>query len=120
MMLRGIGAAVAVFLLSMSAAFATDCSGTITAGGTAQKITQVNSNTKGVLIINNGANLMCFSINGVDAAIAGTNCAAGSYPLQPGSSTLAGGSFSNPDNIRISTLSIVSNTAGDRFSCERQ
>jgi hypothetical protein len=59
-------------------------------------------------------------ISGVAATIAGTNCGAGSYTLQPGSATAAGGSFYKDVNgPAISTVSIISAGTGDRFSCER-
>lgn len=107
------------WLGAAGAALAADCSGTITAGGTAQTIF-TSSNVRGVMLMNNSANLMCIAINGAAATIAGTNCGSGSWSLQPGSSTLAGGSFTNPDNIKISTVSIISASTSDRFSCERQ
>ena len=113
-----IGAIVS--FLWCGGAFATNCSGTITTGGTAQFITSIGSNTRGLLLMNNSANLMCMSITGNAATISGTNCGAGSWPLQPGSSTTQGGSFSNPANITISALSIISSGTGDPFSCERQ
>jgi len=102
------------------AAMATDCSGTITSGGTAQAITGINGNVRGLMLMNNSANLMCVSFNGSAATIAGTNCGAGSWTLGPGTATVAGQSFSTPVNITISTASIISSTTGDRFSCERQ
>lgn len=102
------------------AAFAANCSGTITTGGTAQFITSIGGNVRGVLLMNNSANLMCVSFTGNAATISGTNCGSGSWALQPGSSTVAGGSFSNPDNIRISVVSIISSGTGDPYSCERQ
>lgn len=119
MMLRGILAAAVALCLSIAPALASDCSGTITTGGTAQTIAAINGNVKFLLLINNSANLMCFSFNGSPAAIAGTNCASGSWPLQPGSATTAGGSFYS-GSIKISVLSIISSTTTDRFSCERQ
>lgn len=115
-----MGLAALVAALWCGAACATDCSGTITAGGTAQAVANISGNVSGLLIMNNSANLMCISWTGNAAAIAGTNCAAGSWPLQPGSATQAGGSFNNPLNIKISTLSIISSGTADRYSCERQ
>lgn len=111
--------AVLAAVLWCSAALGADCSGTITTGGTAQTVF-TSGNVRGVMLMNNSANLMCVSFNGAAATIAGTNCGAGSYVLQPGSGTAAGGSFTNPDNIKISTVSIISASTGDRFSCERQ
>lgn len=108
------------FMLACGAAHAADCSGTIATGGTAQTIFSTSNVRKGV-VINNSANLMCIAWNGAAASIAGTNCASGSYPLQPGSASTAGGSFYWDGNgITISTMSIVSSGTGDRFSCERQ
>ena len=63
-------------------ALATDCSGTITSGGTAQTIF-TSSNVRKLMVMNNSANLMCVSFSGSAATIAGTNCGAGSYTLQP-------------------------------------
>lgn len=112
-------ALAAAFFLLAGPALATDCSGTITAGGTAQTIF-TSSNVRGLMLMNNSANLMCVAFSGSAATIAGTNCGAGSYTLQPGSATATGGSFTNPGNIKISVASIISSTTGDRFSCERQ
>lgn len=108
-----------LLFLMAGAANAADCSGTITTGGTAQTIF-TSSNVRGLMLMNNSANLMCVAFNGAAASIAGTNCAAGSWVLQPGAAASAGGSFSNPVNVVISTVSIISSTTGDRFSCERQ
>lgn len=111
-----------VVLLSLLApvAHAADCSGTITTGGTAQTVF-TSGNVRMLAVMNNSANLMCISWNGAAATIAGTNCGAGSWTLQPGSSTLAGGSFyADSTGLKISTLSIISAGTGDRFSCERQ
>ena len=112
--------AVLAAILWCGAAFATDCSGTITEGGTAQPIF-TSSNVRKLMVMNNSANLMCISFNGSAATIAGTNCGAGSYTLQPGSATAAGGSFyADVNGMTISTASIISASTGDRFSCERQ
>lgn len=120
-MMKRIIAALAASLMLMAAnpALALDCSGTITTGGTAQTI-YTSGNVRKVILVNNSANMMCFSITGTAATIAGTNCGSGSYPLQPGSATAAGGSFVNPANLNVPTISIISSTTGDRFSCERQ
>ena len=113
-------AAVLAAVLWCGAAFATDCSGTITTGGTAQTIF-TSGNVRKLILMNNSANLMCISFSGVAATIAGTNCGAGSYTLQPGSATAAGGSFyADANGMAISTISIISAGTGDRFSCERQ
>lgn len=118
-MKRIIALAAALLVALCTPALARDCSGTITTGGTAQTIYTSNS-VRYVMLINNSANMMCFSITGTAATIAGTNCGAGSYPLQPGSATAAGGSFTNPQGMNIPTISIISASTGDRFSCERQ
>lgn len=118
MMQRLIFAALAA-VLWCGAALGADCSGTITTGGTAQTVF-TSGNVRGLMLMNNSANLMCVAFNGSAAAIAGTNCASGSWVLQPGSATAAGGSFVNPANVVISAVSVISSTTGDRFSCERQ
>lgn len=118
--MRMIRTLLAMLLVAIAhPALALDCSGTITTGGTAQTI-YTSGNVRYMMVINNSANLMCFSITGTAATIAGTNCGAGSYPLQPGSATAAGGSFTNPAGMNIPTISIISSGTGDRFSCERQ
>lgn len=120
MMLRRIAAFILALVAFSAPALATDCSGTITAGGTAQTIF-TSGNVRRLMLANNAANLMCVSFSGVAATIAGTNCGSGSYVLQPGSATTAGGSFYTDGNgPAISTVSIISSTTGDRFSCERQ
>ncbi len=122
MMRKWISAALAavLWLGAAGAALAADCSGTITLGGTAQTVF-TSGNVRKLMLMNNSANLMCISISGVSAAIAGTNCGSGSYTLQPGSATAAGGSFFvDANGPAISTLSIISSTTADRFSCERQ
>jgi hypothetical protein len=116
--MKRIIALVAALLAIAGPAKALDCSGTITTGGTAQTI--FTAVVRNVIVMNNSANLMCVAFNGVTASIAGTNCAAGSYVLQPGSGTTAGGSFSNPANMGINQVSIISSSTGDRFSCDRQ
>lgn len=113
-------AALVAIALSSAPALATDCSGTITTGGTAQSISAINANTRIFLIMNNSANVMCFSWNGSAATLAGTNCGAGSYGLSAGSSTAGGGSFTLPPGLHVNSLSVISATTGDRFSCERQ
>lgn len=117
-MQRLVLAAIAAFLFAGSAG-AADCSGTIASGGTAQSVF-TSSNVRGLMVMNNSANLMCVAFNGASATIAGTNCGSGSWTLQPGSATVAGGSFNNPANIVFSAMSIISSTTGDRYSCERQ
>lgn len=111
--------AAALMWLSAAPAFAMDCSGTITLGGTAQNIFS-GPQPRRIMLMNNSANLMCVGFSGVAATIAGTNCGAGSWALQPGSATLAGGSFVNPPDMYFNFVSIISSTTGDRFSCERQ
>lgn len=122
MMRKWISAALAAIVLfgAAGAAQASDCSGTITTGGTAQTIFQ-SGNVRKLMLMNNSANLMCIAISGLSATIAGTNCGSGSYTLQPGSSTAAGGSFyADVNGPAISILSIISSGTGDRYSCERQ
>lgn len=121
MMRKWLSAALAaVFVILAGPVMAADCSGTITLGNTAQTIF-TSSNVRTLMVINNSANLMCMSVNGSAATIAGTNCGSGSYPLQPGSATVAGGSFyTDANGPKVSVISIISSGTGDRFSCERQ
>jgi hypothetical protein len=115
-----VAVALAALLAAPGRALATDCSGTIATGGTAQAVSAVNGNTRGLFLMNNSPEVMCVAWSGSAATIAGTNCGAGSYALSAGSATVAGGSFFLPPNIRINSLSIIAATTGSRFSCERQ
>lgn len=108
-----------LWLAAAGAALAADCSGTITTGGTAQTVF-TSSNVRRIMLQNNSAVVMCFSINGTAATLAGTNCGSGSFALSAGTATVAGGMFVSIDDLSISTLSVISATSGDRFSCERQ
>lgn len=122
-MMRKFGAAVLAAFLSFTPAIAADCSRTMTTGGTAQQLQVTGTSTpigsvRNLLLMNNSANLMCVAFNGATAAIAGTNCEAGSFTLQPGSNTASGGSFSKPEFMTISSVSIVSSGTGDRYSCD--
>lgn len=120
MMRKWLSAALAaVFVFLAGPALATDCSGTITTGGTAQTVF-TSSNVRRVLLQNNSAVIMCFSINGTAPTLAGTNCGSGSFGLSAGTATVAGGLFSSQDGPVISDLRIISANTGDRFSCERQ
>lgn len=104
-------------------AHATDCSNTIQVGGTAQDITTTGTlnpigPVRGLLMMNNSTDLMCMTLNGTSPTIAGPNCGTGSFTLQPGSATAAGGSFSKPEFINIAAVKIISATTGNRYSCE--
>lgn len=112
-------ALVAVLVLLSFPVIAADCSGTIASGNTAQTVF-TSSNVRSLMVMNNSAHLMCIAWNGAVAAIAGTNCDAASWALAPGSATVAGGSLIFPQNIVISTLSVIASGTGDRYSCERQ
>lgn len=92
-----------------------DCSGTITAGGTAQNI--ASSRTLRGLVIMNIDTTEGMWINFNATAAADT---AGSYFLGPGSATAAGGSFSAPLGFGYNTnLSIIAATTGHKFTCTR-
>lgn len=91
----------------------TDCSGSITAGGTAQNAFAAGATKRGFTIANLSTDLMWISFNGTAAANT-----SGSYALNPGSSTTAGGSFITPVGFGMNTaLSVVAATTGDKFSC---
>lgn len=113
-------ATLLALMMSLAPAMATDCSGTITTGGTAQLAFPPSTSPQVVMVMNNSANLMCISINGVLPTIAGLNCGAGSYALQPGSATTPGGSYVTPNGIKALYLAVITSTTGDRYSCERQ
>jgi hypothetical protein len=108
-----------LWLGAAGAALASDCSGTITTGGTAQTVF-TSGNVSAVMLQNNGAAILCYSINGAAPTLAGTNCGSGSFALSAGAATVAGGLFVSPPNMKISVLSVITANTGDRFSCERQ
>lgn len=115
--IRSIALSIGLLAMLAMPALAFDCSGTITTGGTAQFVS-LSSSSRGFIVMNTSANLMCISFDSV-AAFGGTNCAVGSYPLAAGSATTAGNSFTAPTNYSPSAFSIISSTTGDRFSCTR-
>lgn len=91
-----------------------DCSGTITAGGTAQAAFAIASNRHGFMIANlDTTEALWINFNGTAAA-----STPGSYPLASGTATtFAGaGSFFSPVGFNVS-LSIVAATTGHKFSC---
>jgi hypothetical protein len=92
----------------------TDCSGTITTGGTAQTLLATSSTRRGFVIMNLSTDKLCFSFAGT-AVCDG----AGSYSLNPaitGATGAAGGSFVAPYGM-FNAVSIVGATTGDKFSC---
>lgn len=115
-MMRRILAVVSVLALLAGPALAeTDCSGTV---GTTAQYAWSAGGTKWFYVMNNSVNLMCISMTGV-AALGGTNCAAGSYPLNPGSATTAGGAFASLPQQAPNVLSVVAAVAGSIYSCTR-
>ena len=116
-MMRRVKAAAlaAVFLAGWcGAAFAADCSGTVTTG--TPKTLFSSSRIHGFFIVNNSADLMCIAFDA--AAGSGSTCPAGSYPLVPGSATAMPGSFYTSAPGYIPTFaSIASVGTGDVFSC---
>lgn len=94
----------------------TDCSGTITAGGTAQNAITASATLHGFQIMNlSTTDFLWINFNGTATA-----STAGSYSLQPGTSTTSGGSYSTPTNFAPNTnISIVAATTGDKFSCTK-
>lgn len=116
-MLRKIGAATFAAVLLASPALADNCSGTTTTGSTAAYgPTGVKPN--GVTIMNRSANMICIAFD-VAATMGATNCGAGSFALQPGSSTAAGGSYTSPASFRPATIFVISTAGGDAFSCTK-
>src|SRR6185436_890666 len=96
----------------------TDCSGTITAGGTAQNAHAASSTLRGAILKNiDTSEVLWFSITGTAAA-----GALGSYPLAPGAATTFAGaeSFATPLGLGYNTaLSVVAATTAHKFSCTR-
>jgi hypothetical protein len=91
----------------------TDCSGSLSTGGTAQNAFAAQTTLHGFQIMNLSTDLMWVSFTTTAAA-----ATAGSYPLNPGTSTSAGGSYSTPYGLGTNhALSVVAATTGDKFSC---
>lgn len=93
----------------------TDCSGTITTGGTAQNAFAANAGVHGFTIMNLSTDPMWISFT-TTAAIGSVQ----SYLLGAGSTTTAGGSYSSPLGFGINTaLSVIAATTADKWSCTR-
>ena len=100
----------------------TDCSGTITAGGTAQNIFTGGAAVHGFMVANidtsaGSGEPLWISFTG--AAVAG---AVASYPLaSPSANTFANlSSFTTPLGLGLNTSpSIIAATTGHKFSCTR-
>jgi hypothetical protein len=91
----------------------TDCSGTITSGGTAQNAFTATAGKHGFTIVNLSADPMWISFTGT--AVIGTQA---SYLLAAGSATVQGGSFTSPLGFGMNTaLSVIAATTADKFSC---
>jgi hypothetical protein len=91
-------AALGMIIATPAMAAMQDCSGTTAAS---VKNVYSASNTRGFVIVNNSANLMCISFYG--------NAAAG-----------IGGSFMSPEGFSPTRVTIVSAAgAGDIYSCQR-
>lgn len=114
-MMRRISAALVALLLWVPAAFAMDCSSTVTSG--TPKTIFNSSRTHGFFIVNLSADLVCLAFDAA-ASFNGAVCAQGSYPLIPGTATTPAGSFytSAPGYIPT-TASVASAGTGDAFSC---
>ena len=96
-----------------------DCSGTITAGGTAQTLIAASITIHGFQVQNidssaGGGELIWFSLTGTAAA-----ATAGSYSLvPPAGTTTQGFSYSTPFGFGINhAVSIIAATTGHKFSC---
>lgn len=96
----------------------TDCSGTVTTGGTAVNAFTAQSTLHGFTIVNlDTTEPMWISFTGTAAA-----STVGSYPVAaPTATTFAGGgSFTSPFGMGLNTaLSVVAATTGHKFSCSR-
>lgn len=103
-----------------------DCSGTITTGGTSQRLFPVTGaspnlspNVRGFMLMNVDTNVenLCISFNGVSNAV--VTCATPSYyALQAATSTASGGSFSSQLGFGSGNNPvIVAATTGHKFTC---
>lgn len=94
----------------------TDCSGTITTGGTAQNAFTANSGRHGFTIANIDTTEVLWISFTTTAAASGT----GSYPLGPADATTFStlSSFTSPPGMGINTaLSVVGATTAHKFTC---
>ena len=92
----------------------TDCSGTVTTGGTAQNAFAAGATKHGFFIMNLSSDPMWINFTG--AAVVGGS---GSFLLPAGSSTIAGGSFTAPPGFGMNTaLSVIAATTSDAFTCK--
>lgn len=112
--IRAAALAATVLMGSVGAALATDCSGSTTTGSVAKQL----PSARGFTIMNLSANMICIAFD-VAASMGTPNCGSGSYALQPGSSTAAGGSYSSPDSFRPGFFNIISTAGSDAYSCTR-
>jgi hypothetical protein len=97
----------------------TDCSGTITTGGTAQTLIAASATIHGFTLKNIDAStgsgeLIWFSLTGTATATT-----SGSYELiPPASTTQDGGSYTTPLGFGVNhTVSIVGATTGHKYTC---
>lgn len=95
---------------------ATDCSGTVTTGGTAVNAFTAQTTLHGFTIVNtNTAEVMWISFTTTAAA-----STAGSYPIPAATATTfaGGGSFTSPPGFGLNhALSVVAATSAHSFSC---
>jgi hypothetical protein len=101
-----------------------DCSGVIKVAGVAQNAFSANTTLRGFQVENvNGTGIMCFSLTGPAALTSFqsyTQCAAGSFTLNPNASGLAApSSYTTPASLSPNTpLSVIADTAGEIYSCQ--
>lgn len=95
----------------------TDCSGTVTSGGTAQNAISASATIHGYEIVNIDTTAECLNISKTGTAAANT---AGSACLAPATSTTTGGSYNTPLGAGFNTnLSVIAATTGHKFTCTR-
>jgi hypothetical protein len=91
----------------------TDCSGSISTGGTAQNAITAQTTLHGFQFMNLSTDPMWISFTGTAALTT-----AGSYFLVAASSTVPGGSYSTPPGFGTNhALSVIAATTSDKFSC---
>lgn len=111
-------AALAAFLLSVGAAHAGDCSGTVVTGGTAVQAIPNNGNPiNGFRVANlDTTEALWIKFDGTAAVVA----AAGNWPLSSGAATtfIGAGSFQTQDFFKPTYgLSINATTTAHKYSC---
>ena len=97
---------------------ATDCSGTITAGGAAQNAFTAQTTLHGFTIMNIDSSAGSGEFLWISFTTTAAASTAASYGLPAPTTTAIGGSFSTPPGFGLNhALSVIAATTGHKFSC---